>query len=226
MKRDDGNSFVELSPRTVQAMNQLLSTHPTLDDDRQEGVSVSSSRLVSIHGGGVQDNPIAGPSQFVTSAGTPLPVPSRGSFYRPARPGKSKSAPASKTATSRRAQRQDAISSLASPPNGSGVINAASDHQTSTQPSSSADQALGSSEFPPLNTRSVDFWYPDGNIVVHVASKYFRLLKSRLERHCEFFQRAFKDEMWTIVSGHKVVEVRDIRLQDFETLLKYLELPM
>ncbi|RDX52156.1 hypothetical protein OH76DRAFT_194935 [Lentinus brumalis] len=76
--------------------------------------------------------------------------------------------------------------------------------------------------FPPLDARSAEFWYPDGNIVVSVEGTYFRLLQSRLERHCGYFT----NPLWSTINGQKVVEVQDIKLHDFEMFLRYLEVPM
>ncbi|RDX52147.1 hypothetical protein OH76DRAFT_1480779 [Lentinus brumalis] len=90
----------------------------------------------------------------------------------------------------------------------------------------SAKPALAQPIFPAPDVRSVEFWYVDGNIVVNVEGTYFKLLLSRLERHCGYFERVSNNRAWTVVSGQKVVEVRDLKLQDFETFLKYLEIPM
>ncbi|KAI0692581.1 hypothetical protein C8T65DRAFT_72915 [Cerioporus squamosus] len=76
--------------------------------------------------------------------------------------------------------------------------------------------------FPPLSARSAEFWYPDGNSIVVVDGTYFRLLQSRLERHCGYFT----DRPWSIVNGQKVVEVQDLKLRDFETFLRYMEIPI
>lgn len=76
--------------------------------------------------------------------------------------------------------------------------------------------------FPPLDARSTEFWYPDGNIVANVEGTYFRLLQSRLERHCGYFT----NPLWSTINGQKVVEVQDIKLHDFEMFLRYLEVPM
>ena len=98
------------------------------------------------------------------------------------------------------------------------------------QPRSSPEQARGpraaQAVFPPLNSRSAEFWYPDGNIIVKVEGTYFNLLRSRLERHCGFFARVFANRGWTNVRGKKVVELRDVKLQDFALFLEYLEIPM
>ncbi|TFK87257.1 hypothetical protein K466DRAFT_117484 [Polyporus arcularius HHB13444] len=80
--------------------------------------------------------------------------------------------------------------------------------------------------FPPSHERSVEFWYRDGNIIVNAEGTYFQLLLSRLERHCGYFERVSIDRAWTVVNGKKVVEVRDLKLRDFETFLEYLEIPM
>ncbi|RPD60478.1 hypothetical protein L226DRAFT_612053 [Lentinus tigrinus ALCF2SS1-7] len=106
----------------------------------------------------------------------------------------------------------------------------ASGHGAPVQERSSAKLAPAQSAalpaFPPLSARSREFWYRDGNIVVKVEGMYFNLLQSRLERHCGLFERVFAERSWTTVSGRKVVEVNDLKLQDFETFLNYLEIPM
>ncbi len=84
----------------------------------------------------------------------------------------------------------------------------------------------GELEFPPPNARSAEFWYPDGNIIVSAEGTHFKLLFSRLERHCGYFERIAIDRAWAVVGGQRVVEVRDLKLQDFETFLRYLEIPM
>ncbi len=81
-------------------------------------------------------------------------------------------------------------------------------------------------EFPPSHKRSVEFWYRDGNIIVNAEGTYFQLFLSRLERHCGYFEHASIDRAWTVVNGQKVVEVHDLKVRDFETFLKYLEVPM
>ncbi len=81
--------------------------------------------------------------------------------------------------------------------------------------------------FPPRNARSVEFWYPDGNIIISTGGTYFKLLLSRLSRHCGYFERIANDRARTMpVGGQRVVEVRDLELQDFNTFLRYLEIPM
>ena len=80
--------------------------------------------------------------------------------------------------------------------------------------------------FPPINSRSAEFWYPDGNIIVQVEGAYFNLLQSRLQRHCEYFKHVFENRDWTNTHGQKVVELRQLKLQDFVLFLKYLEIPM
>ncbi|TFK85401.1 hypothetical protein K466DRAFT_664517 [Polyporus arcularius HHB13444] len=104
------------------------------------------------------------------------------------------------------------------------------DHRAPVQQRPSAEcapaPAVAEPIFPPLNARSTEFWYRDGNIIVNAEGTYFQLLLSRLERHCGYFERVSIDRAWTVVNGQKVVEVRDLKLQDFETFLKYLEIPM
>ncbi|RDX40207.1 hypothetical protein OH76DRAFT_1413123 [Lentinus brumalis] len=80
--------------------------------------------------------------------------------------------------------------------------------------------------FPPRNARSAEFWYPDGNIIISTGGTYFKLLLSRLSRHCGYFERIANDRARTMVGGQRVVEVRDLELQDFYTFLRYLEIPM
>ncbi|RPD60480.1 hypothetical protein L226DRAFT_386814 [Lentinus tigrinus ALCF2SS1-7] len=83
-----------------------------------------------------------------------------------------------------------------------------------------------STRFPPLSSRSTEFWCWDGNVIVKVEDTYFRLFMSRLERHCGLFKRVFAERSWVIVTGQKVVGVPNLKVQDFETFLKYLEIPM
>ncbi|RDX42301.1 hypothetical protein OH76DRAFT_1411314 [Lentinus brumalis] len=80
--------------------------------------------------------------------------------------------------------------------------------------------------FPPLSVRCAEFWYPDGNIVVNTQGTYFKLLLSRLECHCGYFEPISVECAWTMVNGQKIVKVRDLNLQDFQTFLRFMEITM
>ncbi|KAI0752326.1 hypothetical protein C8Q80DRAFT_1266879 [Daedaleopsis nitida] len=87
-----------------------------------------------------------------------------------------------------------------------------------------------SSNMIPVALRSADFWYPDGNIIIKVECTYFKLLGSRLERHCEYFARAFSSRSAYSPSrpqaeGCPIHTLTGISLRDFAALLRYLELP-
>lgn len=81
-------------------------------------------------------------------------------------------------------------------------------------------------------SRSSDFYYPDGNVIVRVQDTYFRLLRSRLTRHCKYFEVLFKDDASPSlqaresVDGCPVYTIRELALSGFLTFLTYLELPM
>ena len=76
-------------------------------------------------------------------------------------------------------------------------------------------------------SHSEDFWYPDGNVTLKVDGVYFKLFRSRLERHCHYFKTFFNQPNKYCVRGrepHWIVP--DVKYLDFHRLLEYLEVPL
>ena len=79
--------------------------------------------------------------------------------------------------------------------------------------------------------RDKEFWYPDGNVVLRVGNKLFRLHRSRLEKYCIFFQQLFAADvdvqLSEIIDGCPVYHVPpDLSPKGFKDLMNALETPL
>ncbi|KAI0752329.1 hypothetical protein C8Q80DRAFT_1117803 [Daedaleopsis nitida] len=82
----------------------------------------------------------------------------------------------------------------------------------------------------PVAPPSAEFWYRDGNLIIKVESTYFKLTRSRLERHCGYFARLFNDDETPQAAqqraeGCPVYTLAGLSLRDFSAFIRYLELP-
>ncbi|KAI9070282.1 hypothetical protein FKP32DRAFT_1616176 [Trametes sanguinea] len=80
--------------------------------------------------------------------------------------------------------------------------------------------------------RSTKFWYPDGNVIIHVRGTLYKLYRARLAQHCGFFVHQFKRDLKSS-SGREQYEgcpiydaPRDVCPSDFERLMAVIDTPL
>ncbi|KAI0767855.1 hypothetical protein C8Q74DRAFT_1204585 [Fomes fomentarius] len=83
----------------------------------------------------------------------------------------------------------------------------------------------------PVNLRSSEFFYPDGNVVIKVQDVYFKLFRSRLTRHCLYFNTRLERNpdsgpRQEVFDGCWVYTMSELAVLEFETFLRFLEFPM
>ncbi len=98
-------------------------------------------------------------------------------------------------------------------------------------PSYSAPDSCSSLHCIPVNLRSSEFFYPDGNVIIKVQDVYFKLFRSRLTRHCLYCKTRFEGNSDSappqeVFDGCSVYTMSEVAILEFETFLRFLEFPM